>query len=86
MNATKRNREEKMGAFEITIEDLKTVLIKSNISLNEDDTENLFSFLDFDEIEDSALTETDFDKQIETAHKEIDRQVKEAQKYNYYRD
>lgn len=64
-----------MNAFEITIDDLKIVLKNLNVQLTREAIEDLFSSLDFEEIEYSALTKINLDEQTNAAFKEIEKQV-----------
>ncbi len=61
-----------MLSFEITSEDVATAL-----KVSEDTAEDLMMDLDFDEINEAALSCNGMDKQLKAAHKEIKRQYAE---------
>lgn len=64
-------------AFGICLEDIENVLKKHNKQLSEDRVQEIFDFeIDQDVVEKSALMETDFDKQVESAYQEIEFQLK----------
>lgn len=64
-------------AFEVTLEDVKNVLMNSMDKYSEDEIENMFESLDFHSIEEAALSSIDFDEQVDNAYSEIKSQLTE---------
>ncbi len=62
-------------AFEVTLEDVKNVLMGSMVKYSEDEIGNMFNSLDFHSIEEAALSSLDFDEQVENAYAEIKSQL-----------
>lgn len=63
-------------AWEVTIEDVETVLSRNNIVKTEEEISEIHDGLDCDEVEECALSCTDFDEQVAAAFDEIERQLK----------
>lgn len=64
-------------AFEVTLEDVKNVLMNSMDKYSEDEIENMLESLDFNSIEEAALSSIDFDEQVDNAYSEIKSQLTE---------
>lgn len=64
-------------AFEVTLEDVKNVLMNSMDKYSEDEIENMFESLDFNSIEEASLSSIDFDEQVDNAYSEIKSQLTE---------
>lgn len=66
-----------MNPWEVTIDDLINILDCHGIELSDEQLNKVHDNLNHAMIEDAALSDTDFDKQVEYAQKEIERQLKE---------
>lgn len=64
-------------AFEVTAEDVETVLQRNSVPFSEDMVNTVIDQLDFDQIEKAALMCDDVDDQVESAYEEIELQLKE---------
>lgn len=62
-------------AWETTVEDVENVLRGMGKAVNK--AEGIFDELDCDEVANAALTETDFEKQVNAAYQEIENQIRE---------
>lgn len=64
-------------AFEVTAEDVETVLQRNSVPFSEDMVNTVIDQLDFDQIEKAALMCDDMDDQVTSAYEEIELQLKE---------
>lgn len=63
------------NAWEVTIDDLSTVLNTHGIHVNQKRLEEIFELLDYDSIEDGVLYYTDFDDQVASGLADIEAQL-----------
>ena len=62
-------------AWETTVDDVENVL--RSMGKSEGKAEGIFDELDCEEVAEAALTETDFEKQLNAAYQEIENQIRE---------
>lgn len=65
-------------AWETTVDDLKTVLDRHNVNLDDSIVQSIFDDLDFDQIEQDVLCYNSMDQQIESMYKSIESQLIES--------
>lgn len=63
-------------AWEVTVDDVETVLERNGIKKTEQEISEIHDGLDCDEVEEVVLSYTDFDDQVDAALDEIERQLK----------
>ena len=63
-------------AWEVTVDDVETVLERNGIKKTEQEISVIHDGLDCDEVEEVVLSYTDFDDQVDAALDEIERQLK----------
>lgn len=63
-------------AWEVTVDDVETVLKRNGIVKTEEEISDIHDGLDCDEVEEVVLSYTDFDDQVDAALDEIERQLK----------
>ena len=64
-----------LTAWETTVEDVENVLRGMGKPVNK--AEGIFDELDCEEVAKAALTETEFEAQLDAAYKEIENQIRE---------
>lgn len=64
-------------AFEVTSEDVETVLQRNSVPFSEDMVNTVIDQLDFEQIEKAALMYDDMDEQVTSAYAEMELQLKE---------